>query len=756
MLWGFFKSVWVVKKTKPSVKKSNFSWIREFFTLRSGFQMGKNPEKCQIELKNLTAYNFTSKSFSVKWDCKYVSIQELNIRDELEFQLRYYRTNYKTDTWQCFQTKEKAFNFDNLQTSTKYTCNLRYRILKFEENQGTDSKDEPKLVKTGSWIDSEETLLVKTWLKAKEDRFHNVLRLSDFLNDKLIQYSEPDHREDTIMDKATRSVDTLMTVATSVGLGGAYTKIARSLWQFRTYGIAALIFRQELAQVVAVLGQQLNSIGKKLDMSSTEILTGCYYYLWESKKQRLYNPQKEFNLLSQSEFVLEKEADLETIEDFKKYFKFPRLVYNDHAAEVQWVLNNLEDKYELVCFRGESAQNRPGFGVFASKLKKEVIISVRGTKLFEDMLTNHSFATKEIEFKHLPGQKFKVHKGMYRAAKWLVSGGFEITAKSSEDSEKEEDGAGIHHMVKQLIDNGYSIVLSGHSLGASVAILTALLLIDLDSKLHVQVKAFATPPCTDKLLSILTQSGYLKKDVKFFNRIDLRNFINRDDIVSRLSLQCLHHCALEIKRTKPLWQRYVEEDVKSYKEKAKALWAPNQRSNFIKDTQMEVEISNCTDFIQVKEQEDFSLIEEDKIYIPGVIYHSYQHNGMTKASIVTGEFESFTQVQAFENMQEDHSTNNIGLGLRSIVATSKIKDKPSDWQSVAQNLSINCNVCGYFVGWNSSVGGNSGAVGVRAAFHCYNCGKLTCHLCSENKQALPKLGILTPVRVCNVCEVSLD
>ena len=67
-----------------------------------------------------------------------------------------------------------------------------------------------------------------------------------FLHAELTKYEEPDHREDSNLDKATRGIDGIISVAHFVGIGSQYIKIARKLWNIRHIGLSALIFREEL------------------------------------------------------------------------------------------------------------------------------------------------------------------------------------------------------------------------------------------------------------------------------------------------------------------------------------------------------------------------------------------------------------------------------------------------------------------------------------------------------------------------------
>lgn len=713
-------------------------------------------------MKNIRCFDVNSSSCSFSWELsEYYLKDQTKFEFELDFQVKFYRAGYRTDGWSYSDiTREKSVSLNKLQPSTKYTCYFLYRIREALT----------KKLK-GKWITLKEPLEFKTWSLAKEERFQNFIRITMFFEDKLVEYEEPEHKPDSYLAKAARGIDGMVSVATVVGLGGSYAKLARNIWKFREIGFSALIFRQEISQVVAALGTQLNEFGKKLGLSSRELLIGCYYYLWETKKTRLYNPDLEFmkHEKKRSPHVLEEKVSEELLQNLDYYFKFARIVYKSHPAKVQWILRKLNTtsknendddfNHKLIIFKAESSQNKPGFGVFADSVKREVVFTVRGTKMVEDLFTNHSFQTSDLIFKSLPDQIYKAHDGMLKAARWLISGSFNIS-QEEENGDEDEDGAGLKLMILQFHDKGYKIKLCGHSLGAAVATLAALLLIDELNDLDLEVYGYATPPCVDYFVTTSTQLFYDETEInnrasRFFKRLKIYNYINRDDLVPRLSLYCLENCAMEIKRTQPLWEQYVNEDTRSFTQKAMSFWEPNQRSRLKKAEMEQTEVENASDCLAVvpteeKKKDQLGQVEV-RLFIPGVIIHSYLHNGITKAALVTGEFESFSKIEAFENMQEDHYSSNIALSLKSIAFARTANSKPNQWVGVSGDF--NCAVCRYFVGWNSSVGGASSAVGARSGYHCFQCGQIVCQNCSTTEKALPQIGVISSVRVCDACNV---
>jgi len=459
----------------------------------------------------------------------------------------------------------------------------------------------------------------------------------------------------------------------------------------------------------------------------------------------------------------------------------------------------------LICFRPNSGKMRPAFMLVANKSLKIAVLSIRGTKEVEDMLTNQSFAVAPATLgTHTSNQtEFYVHGGMLQAAKWLVDG----DASRSKNSESNIEGAGLGLSLFELHKAGYSIKLCGHSLGAGVAVICGLLLADLYPEMRLAVYGYGTPPCVDARLAEAMKTTYINKnktdaaeevessvtvqkdEVSMCRtlgcRIMVKNFVTRDDMVSRLSVQNIHNCAMEIKDSKGNWGQYVQEDTESFTARAKSLWAPPQRAkplaSFKSAADSDVPLINKdSDEMDIGSVEQDHILEgeqleEDdtnkRLYIPGIIVHSHRFRGTEKASVVDYRHSSFNRIQAFQNMQADHKQVNIALAMKSIVAGRKAVLRPPPWQSIDEAISrhalegerggseeqvtkelVSCSICKYFVGWSSTIGGTSGAVEIRSTHHCTACGKIVCAKCSTSRRTIPEYGVIKPSRICDVCE----
>jgi len=247
--------------------------------------------------------------------------------------------------------------------------------------------------------------------------------------------------------------------------------------------------------------------------------------------------------------------------------------------------------------------------------------------------------------------------------------------------------------------------------------------------------------------------------------------VNRDDLVSRLSLFNAREFAADIKASRPRWQPLFERDKGAYKEKAKSLWAPEQRG---KDRSVKRSPTDIMKRLSVRSGDGSEpdpaegraasrrskrgskeRVLPHRLVVPGITAHVYTWRGTQQAALIDYRFPGLRRIQASESIISDHRMKKIHAVFRSVRAVRAIGSSlsPPEWQSVkdhhARGMYVECGVCNYFVGWMHT--GDSEAVEVRATFNCFACGKIVCKRCSEERCPLPELGILNPVRVCDVC-----
>lgn len=151
-------------------------------------------------------------------------------------------------------------------------------------------------------------------------------------------------------------------------------------------------------------------------------------------------------------------------------------------------------------------------------------------------------------------------------------------------------------------------------------------------------------------------------------------------------------------------------------------------------------------------EEEFVLVEAEgdallDLWLPGRVLHLYAHYGQCNASIVSRSYPPLRSIQVQTTMFEDHRSRSIFDALLEARAVRRSRGKAPRWDSF--NASDRCACCANTFTWHSTF--NSQAQGYRDRHNCRQCGKLCCGPCSEKRRALPGIGILFPVRICDVC-----
>ncbi|KAJ9480209.1 Lipase_3 domain-containing protein [Pseudozyma hubeiensis] len=110
------------------------------------------------------------------------------------------------------------------------------------------------------------------------------------------------------------------------------------------------------------------------------------------------------------------------------------------------------------------ADYSPTFYIVRDYVRKVVCVAVRGTQSFSDIIVDLELQTEEIELPQVqptPGEEFRCHAGIWRAAKALVSPQSKLFATLRQALEENE---------------GFGVMFCGHSLGGAIASAAAVLL----------------------------------------------------------------------------------------------------------------------------------------------------------------------------------------------------------------------------------------------------------------------------------------
>mmetsp|Transcript_14796 Transcript_14796/g.28644 ORF Transcript_14796/g.28644 Transcript_14796/m.28644 type:complete len:973 (-) Transcript_14796:180-3098(-) len=559
-------------------------------------------------------------------------------RTIVEYQVKFHREKRTFTSWRHSElTSEHEIIIDGLEPNTLYKGILKYRTQEVtaEGNPG-EKKSKPS-----SWVDVDEPIYFKTFSTDEALRLENLERVEQFLLGNLQPYPEDEARPDGVADKVSRAGSTLLQASGVVGFGGIYAKLARSAMALHRSGLAGIIFREDIQQMVVMLASNVGRVAKEFDLSRMEITAGCYYMLWEHKRERLLRPDMEKHEHAMEQLgVLQDEADLSLLDEVAYYYGFSQLSYRDTPSQVQWVLRNYphrDGSFQLVACRSTSEKFRPAFALMASAQDKEAVLSVRGTHGPDDVLTDMHFDYEEAKFRFHADQAYRVHAGMLRAARWMLKGdskGYMREHKMSEhhDTDLAEDaGGGLGLALAQLHQQGYKISFTGHSLGAGVATLLALLVADDIPDIRINVYGFGSPACVDEPLAEACKGrfqepyGTIEAEPipRLGSRVTVHNFVFRDDVVSRLSLFNARKFVAEIKNRKAHWAPLLQEDKGAITSRAFSLWAPQQRGHYAgaearaaaKAIQAEAEANNQADSnisSEDAEEEEVQIVEDTK------------------------------------------------------------------------------------------------------------------------------------------------
>eukprot|EP00924_Labyrinthula_sp_SR-Ha-C_P005996 snap_masked-scaffold_14-processed-gene-11.19-mRNA-1 protein AED:1.00 eAED:1.00 QI:0/-1/0/0/-1/1/1/0/796 len=702
-----------------------------------------------------------------------------NVSEEVVYRVRFYK---RYDTKQGWTQSEDLST--NGYTITDLTPNTSYKIS-VQARESSKDKYGP---------DSATILSIKTGTVLAEEISLNRSRAETFLSayEKFEAYPEPQVKPDTYFNKASRTVDGALYLASFTGVFGDVARVLTQAKKLSEVGAAGLFLNNELAGIISIVAAQLKDIALSIGIQPKHLLVGIYYQMWQQKKVRITNPAIEYqnHTIKGQEVkntVISERVPHGVLTILEKDLVLARLAYRNDPATIQWVLNRLSipnKDLELICFRGNSGQKKPAFCVFASRSSRDVYFSIRGTKEVGDLNTNHSFTVQNVLL-NIGGkvQTTQLHHGFCEAANWLLCGGGDTKPKEidrfepfslTKDNVNTQPGAGLYRILKEFSNKGYKININGHSLGAGVSVVFSLLLLSIDQDIMLRVTGFATPCCvneyiTEQLIHQFCKNYKLpsrlkkvtKEEQSFFGRINLLNFVYRDDVVPRFSVHCLKTFALSIKETEHIWTAYLKADTQAAKERVFKLWVPNQRAqnqnkNVVSLPESKAEVVEAVNNLRTELQKD----KHKRQYIPGAICHAFHHNGQQKAAIVSGAFGSLSTIMAFENLKDDHLGESISRSLRAIKLASNAVKVPQDWQPAefSQDGQVNtkCGVCRYPVGWNTAVAAGSETAEVKASVHCNGCGKVCCPSCCSKKEPILKYGIVKPSPVCDVCYLSLE
>ena len=150
---------------------------------------------------------------------------------------------------------------------------------------------------------------------------------------------------------------------------------------------------------------------------------------------------------------------------------------------------------------------RAPFVVLLDHSSEAVVVAIRGTLSFQDIITDLIAVTHQIELPNQP--KFHVHKGMYHTAAWI---------------KQELDGGILEEAFSKV--PSYKLVIVGHSLGSGCACLLAMLL----KESYDDLKCFCYSPT----------GSLLNDDAAACTQSFVTSVTLGQDLVARLNIHTAH------------------------------------------------------------------------------------------------------------------------------------------------------------------------------------------------------------------------
>ncbi|KAK9820663.1 hypothetical protein WJX74_001715 [Apatococcus lobatus] len=188
--------------------------------------------------------------------------------------------------------------------------------------------------------------------------------------------------------------------------------------------------------------------------------------------------------------------------ELAEYLYFSDRAYDEpNDVKLQEKMEKRGWELALAKMQATWGKHEPSYFVATHQERKELLCVIRGTAQMEDLVTD--LVAHPVPFDG--DESLQVHSGIYAAASWIA--------------------ARFTQLALGMAAAGYTITITGHSLGAGAAAMIGLLLRKRGVK-GLKVYGFATPACMDSRLS---------KECRDFTH----SVVFRDDIVPRFSPEAL-------------------------------------------------------------------------------------------------------------------------------------------------------------------------------------------------------------------------
>lgn len=588
-------------------------------------------------------------------------------------------------------------------------------------------------------IDSSKNTQIAFWRKA---------RCNAYIHSRLVPYGSQGH-PDTRLQKLERLAHGVLNVIRNMLASSLVSKATVEgvslVNRYGRAGLHAALLNGDFLQAACTI-RELSG----LDSCQVQLheLTACLYYqLAVSRAERGCDPDQQSRAHSACSGCSPPPVAL--MEEAARFAPLAcSAVYQESDEECQRVAASLE--WLTVVAELNSRPEKPAFALFASEREapdKEVVLAIRGTKTLHDLVTDIRVSpvsfplnvtavgdedghdvTTETWMKIDSNHGTYACRGMARAAEWVFSK--------------------MGPLLADLHAEGYRVVVTGHSLGASVAALVTVLLrqkLLVSTPEELRTFGYSCPNCCCEVLASRLEEHMV-------------TIVLGDDFVCRLSPSSVQNQLQHLERHRNAAYYQLGEDWNSLVQRATDLWRPKHRIHPDKEKIRARKGSACISSLLRdtgwREEEgaqnerqpplDSGLAE---IWIPGRIFHIYYHHGVPQIAETPRDHPSLRSLAIQGSMVSDHFAKCVLSALKALQNTYHAHDKPPEWTPF--DARDTCQRCENAFSWHSTFASASSEA--RERHNCRNCGDLVCGPCSAQRQAIPRLGLSDPVRVCIKC-----
>jgi len=559
--------------------------------------------------------------------------------------------------------------------------------------------------------------------------------LQAFLDGQEEVHAEP---EETNLEMVRRlGVLTLGSVNKALGWVPGIGNIAMALKVAEglvLYGPLAL-YANDIVDALGILTVLIQCVGEKpqnsteLANQATDLSMGVYYMLLEQKNMRGLEPES-----PEREHKNCQPVDIETLVNLSNMLLLATPVaYSTTAAQAQRQLRLIDGDWSLAHFQTGGPGGQPPYIIAVSRVQRRAAILVPGTTTPGDLVVDLKAVPQRVSLGS--GEGGWAHRGMLRSAAALVR----------------VVGGAVEHLERC----GYKVCFVGHSLGAAIAAISALMM-RLGSEYTcvtsktVEAFSFALPSCGDEKVGKFCE-GFVTA------------VINCDDIVPRLSLETARKLRKDLQGRRPAYRQFAQEDIASVQDvrslvkqkrrlgRAQAADA-NPHAHDLDDEQLsnvreELSQPSSPGVAASSTTTELDTAAEVKLYPPGRLVHLYRYRGVRRAAWVSRGHPALHRIEVEQGLVKDHGGDAYQGGLCEAVMIAR-GAQPSPWKPF-KKASAQCECCHETFGWDTVL--HSEPHRLQAQHHCHLCGFVVCHSCSRKRKPLPHLGIRHDVLVCDRC-----